>query len=380
MSFATFLAFDIWKIGGSLSYFFLYFLLYTVYRLIAMPIGALFVLKDKLKALMVTGYVFMVILAVYVLVGYSIEDNILLIINIYAMPLAFFTTFFYMGMNQYIVQSGKDEYYERFFYLVGVWKNIVDVLMPIALGVVITLISYKLSFTLMIIISFYSIYKILKMEDVYVGLQGETLKDIFKVGTSTVPKRVTYIHYLFVFVSGSLLQYLDMGLNIYQFILGEDALKVGILKSLFVGIIFIVYKIKSMDKMKDSSWYYWSLMFVVVMILFSVFMTGILVNYIILLLLVILSYIINNSSLAISFKLVGDQDNFSKFSMLFKRELVRTFAKMVVAFVGILISFDTVESLGYKIYSLSMLVVLLVVFITYREVDKYAEKINIARK
>lgn len=371
LGFIIFIAYDIYQKSETLGGFFLYYLLFTLYRVIALPVVAWMVLRGKLKQVIGASFVISFLLAVGVLFFADTVESPLVLMHLYALPLALFTTFFQMGNNQLIAQTGKDAQYSKFFYLTGVWKNAVDVALPILLGVLITAISYKASFVVMAALSLYSIYTVVKMDKMKTGFNGEKFKDIFRKTTTAIPKKIQYIHYGFIFVSGMLLQYLDMAMTSYQFAVSTDELKVGILRSIFVVALYILYKVKTKTNAPDKYWFYGSLgTFIGVTVLGAV-VDSTVTNYVVLFTLVVLVYTIFSSSTTMSFTLMGDSTNFEKFAILFKREIVRTASKIVVIGLGMFWSIDTIESVEYKMYTVIMIAVAIGMYVTYREIDKY---------
>lgn len=371
LGFVMFIAYDIWKISETVGFFFTYYLLFTLYRLIAIPIMAWMVLRDKLKELLMLSFIISLLMAVMVYFVTGKISNPVYMLHLYALPLAFFTSFYQMGISQIIAQEGKERNFERFFYLTGLWRNIVDVALPILLGLIITYISYKASFVLMGIFSVYSMYAVYKMERISTGFNGETFKDIFKKVETVIPKRIGMVHYVFIFASGMLLQYIDMAVSSYQFTLGSSELHIGILKSLFVVAIFIVFKIKAKDWVPDSVWYYGSLLIFAGVILLETFTSSVQVDFYILFLLVILLYTLNSSTTSMSFKLMDESNNFGKFAILVKREIVRTVSKTLITLVGLFWTIENMDSVEYTMYSLSTLAVVVITFITYRDMAKY---------
>lgn len=344
-------------------------MLLPIFRLLLMPVASLFILKSKIKELLATSFFISFILSLIVIFVADEIQNIYILLIIFALLYSSFSIFFQLGNNQSIAQVGKEKEFERFFYLSGVWSKSLDFILPMLIGAIITFFSRNLAFTLLSILSLYSIYASLKSEKLESKINNKSFKDIFTEKDDTTPIRINILHYLFIFSSAMVIQFVDTSASNFQFSFSENELSFGILKSFFVLIIFIIFKVKSKELIKDKYWFYFSLALTALTIVLNFLYVNIQIQLISLTVFSIMHYIIHNSSVSMSFKVLDGKDDFGKFSTLFKREIIRNLAKITISFIGFIWAFDNINSIGYRTFSLFIIIILFLSFVLYEKLD-----------
>lgn len=374
MGFITFLGYHVWGQDDSMRFFYYYIFLFLAYRIIAIPIGAKFVLKNKVNGLMIGSYISVIILALNVLLLTDRIENLYVLLHFYAIPLTFFTTFFQLSSEQMIAQAGNEESFSKFFFLTGMWKNITDFVVPLILGTLIVFTEFKYAFALIIIIALYNINEIRKMDKVDVEFRGQNFRDVFRKTGNKEKRKLSLIHYIFIFTIGMFLQYMDNTFNSYQNIVAPNEFWLGVLKATMVILVFVIYKLKSRNIFPDRYWFYGSLSILGVTMVIETFTSGYIMNVVVLFSYVLLYYTVHSSSKAVSFRMVDKEDNFGKFSMILKREIVRNISKIFITLVGFVVAFDNITDTSYKIYTIGILLTVVIPVVTYKKLDEYARK------
>src|SRR5699024_7468660 len=98
--------------------------------------------------------------------------------------------------------------------------------------------------------------------------EDKKFRDIFKKDPNDpVPKNIDQLHYIFIFLSGMALQFLDISSQNIKIIMSDNEFKLGLLNAFFVLAVFCIMKIRSKKIMPQSYWYYgMSITFILVLL------------------------------------------------------------------------------------------------------------------
>jgi hypothetical protein len=373
-SFFTFIALKVWELENSLGFLFLYFFVFLSYRIIAMPISAWFLFKNKTKELMTLSFIFLFILSLICIFLTDEIENPYILIHFFGLPLAFFTTFFQIANNQMIAIAGKSNQFENFFYVTNIWKNIIEVIVPLVIGTVMYITSFETALYILLFSSIISIYISLRIEKTDVQFRNNKIKNIFKKEDDRELNALNLKHYIFIFVVAMVIQYLDISINGFQLTFGENPLFVGLLKTFLVILVIFSYLVKKKGIWSEETWLNISVYLLIFSFLLSIVELPLLNNTVqLILVLIFLSlsiYIMSSSSLALSFRLIDKKDDFGKFATLFKREIIRNLGKLLISFSGFYFSFENIQSTEYKILGLVSIVISLILVALYKNLNK----------
>jgi hypothetical protein len=273
-----------------------------------------------------------------------------------------------------IAIAGKSNQFENFFYVTNIWKNIIEVIVPLVIGTVMYITSFETALYILLFSSIISIYISLRIEKTDVQFRNNKIKNIFKKEDDRELNALNLKHYIFIFVVAMVIQYLDISINGFQLTIGENPLFVGLLKTFLVILVIFSYLVKKKGIWSEETWLNISVYLLIFSFLLSIVELPLLNNTVqLILVLIFLSlsiYIMSSSSLALSFRLIDKKDDFGKFATLFKREIIRNLGKLLISFSGFYFSFENIQSTEYKILGLVSIVISLILVALYKNLNK----------
>jgi hypothetical protein len=371
--FYSFIGLQIWEKDSTANTLYLYFLITLLLRMIIVPIGSLFVIKNKSKLLMVFAFLSAFGLALVNIYNELMDPSLLFMITTNGLFLAMFTSFFQLSEKQFISIWGKEKDFEKFFYLTGRNNRIIDILIPVIIGFILYQTNYIVAMCVLITTSIIGVFLTYKLENIKTNFEMSQLKKLFTIRKieNKIDNKINKMHYLFIFLVSFVIQYFDIVLTNLRFEITTNELLLGALGASIVLLILLVYQLKKYVEINERNWFIITLCLTVTGII-SIFIIENKVGMIVAVaIFTIALYIKSSSALVLSFRLMDKKDDFGKFETIFKREIIRNISKVIFSLIGFLISFDEIRGNEFLVLSILVIIVSIASIVLYSYLEKY---------
>lgn len=370
-SYTLFFMYDIWKLGDSMLGYLVYFASFPLMRLIYVPIATLFVIHNKITLLLKLSFFSNIVMALSIIFIFPNLDNVIVVSLLYALFTVTFTTGFHTGFN-YVISTYMDEKkLDKYFYTTGFYQNIMDTVLPIALGLIIIFIAKDMAYVILIIISIATILYLGRFEKVDTGNQSIKFRELFaKDDSSDVPKKIAMLHLIYILAYNGFIQVFEIYGTSYLYTVATDDLELAVYKVISVLGIGLILATKTRLKPTEQFWVLLATALTVLTILLGFIGMGSVVGFIAVASL-LLMYIFQSSFTSLSFRLMSGENTKNRIIVLFQREMLRAVGKSVTGVIVLLVSAEGIFSKGFYILTVIVLVLLISTVALYKVIESY---------
>lgn len=379
VGFLLFINLKVWEKTETIHMMIFYYLIYFVFRYISYGLGTYFILKSKIIFLIRVAFFFMVLQFLSLLFILDYINNEWLWISLIAFPTAFFASFYSMAFNQLVSYYGKQKEYPTFFSYKTYIASALGFFVPLMVGFFVRDYGFQTISFVLLLVSIICLGITFTIKPITLNFDSKKtfIQDLLKTKNMfDIPRTVLISHTLFLLIGGFVFQFTDIFKSIFSFMIAKDDFYLGVLNSIFFIISTIALILfKKIKNVSQQSWF----LFSGIILSLSIFLTYFPNDTTLLIVCFLFAFgmfFYRTMYHSVSFQLMNNLNNYEKFIILFKREMVSLLGKISFTFVTFIFAFNTIEDIEYKYISLIVLVLMGIMIYLYYYIFRFIENIE----